>query len=444
MGVTGANYLVGGRVVVDCGLRQGSQYADEMNYHPFPYDPKTIDVVLITHSHTDHVGRLPKLYRDGFRGKVYATEASVDLMAVSLPDNMHHIMREAEEQGRQPLFDERDLDGVMKLVHGVAYGATLDLGGGMNVRFHDAGHVLGSAIVEIRWDGSEGKGNIFFSGDLGNSPTPLLKTTEFIHDAKYVVVESAYGDRVHEDRAGRKDKLVKVITETMARGGVLMIPSFALERTQELLFELNDLLAKKKIPPVPVFIDSPLAIRLTEVYRKHVHDFNKQAIDLVQGGDDVFAFPGLRVTMTADESKRINNVPAPKIIIAGSGMSQGGRILHHEQRYLSDPNSTILFAGYQVDGSLGRTIQRGINDVVIFGERIPVRCHVETLSGYSAHADQPTLLNWVAQSNTKGSLKKVFVVQGEENAAKTLANLIRERVGVSAVAPHEGEGFELV
>ncbi len=426
--VTGANYLLESgdfKMLVDCGLHQGSKYAEDLNYEAFGYHPSEIKFVFITHSHIDHVGRLPKLYRDGFRGRVYVTHQTAELMAIALPDNMKHIISEADAEGHAPLFEQKDLDGVMDLVKGVDYGEVMDLEDGITAVLHDAGHVLGSSIIEIKWQNGK---NIFFSGDLGNPPTPLLKPTEFVHNANYVVVESAYGDRVHEERGERREKLASVIKETVQRNAVLMIPSFALERTQDLLFELNELHVSGGIPSLPIFIDSPLAIKLTGVYEKYVTNLH---------------FKGIKMTPTSDESKHINNVPPPKIIIAGSGMSQGGRILHHEIRYLPDPNNTIMFVGYQVDGSLGRRIQKGEKEVTIFGERIPVRCHVETLGGYSAHADQPALLHWVKEANTGNSLKKVFVVQGEEQAAKTLANLIHDNLNIDAIVPKPRDSVEL-
>ena len=443
--VTGANYLLehsGLKMLVDCGLNQGSKYAEDLNYQPFKYDPAEIKYVFITHSHIDHIGRLPKLYKDGFRGKIYTTTASRDLMAVALPDNMRQITVEAKEMGHEPLFKQEDLDGLMSLVEGVNYGETGELDG-VSFVFHDAGHILGSAIVEIRWLDKK----IYFSGDLGNPPTPLLPVTEKVTDADYIVIESAYGDRVHEGREERRSRLISIIESTIQRGGVLMVPSFAVERTQELLYELNNLFAEKKIAKVPVFVDSPLAIKMTSVYKKHPEYFNKETAYLIKSGDDIFNFPGLQMTATTEESKKINDVPSPKIIIAGSGMSQGGRILHHEIRYLSDPASTILFVGYQVDGSLGRKIQRGDREVHIMGQTIQVACNIENLSAYSAHADQPMLINWVGASTSDGAgagkLKKVFVVQGEEESSKTLANLIREKYGVEAVAPIEGQEFDL-
>lgn len=446
--VTGSNYLLDTgaiKMLVDCGLNQGTKYAEDLNYEPFKYNPAEIKYVFITHSHIDHIGRLPKLYRDGFRGRVYTTTATRDLMAVALPDNMRQIHDEAKDASHLPLFEQKDVDGLMALVEGVEYGQALKLEDELIVVFHDAGHILGSATIEIR----SADQAVWFSGDLGNPPTPLLRPTEPISQADYVIIESAYGNRVHENKKERLNKLTSVIEETIKRGGVLMIPSFAIERTQELLFQLNELFNNKKIPRVPVFIDSPLAIKMTAVYRKHPEYFNKEAIYLINSGDDIFNFPGLRMTSSTEESKAINEVPPPKIIIAGSGMSQGGRIIHHEIRYLADPQSTILFIGYQVDGSLGRRIQRGDKEVRIMGQTVPVNCRTESISSYSAHADQPGLIRWLATATATASAggrtkpKQVFVVQGEDESARTLANLIHEQLGIPALAPTEGQMFKL-
>ncbi|HEY4506852.1 MAG TPA: MBL fold metallo-hydrolase [Candidatus Paceibacterota bacterium] len=452
--VTGANYLLehnGIKMLIDCGLNQGGKYAEDLNYQPFNYSPSEINYVFVTHSHIDHIGRLPKLYKDGFRGVVYATKATSDLMEVALPDNMRQIQIEAKGADHAALFEQEDIGGLMSLVQNVEYDKSFPVGD-VDVVFHDAGHILGSSIIEIKWKVAESVGGqefrkIYFSGDLGNPPTPLLRETEKIKDADYVVVESAYGNRVHEGRDERRQKLTSVIKDTVDRGGVLMVPSFAVERTQEFLYELNNLLNENKIPKLPVFVDSPLAIKMTEVYRKNSGYFNLDTKYLIDSGDDIFNFPGLKMTSSTEESKKINEVPAPKVIIAGSGMSQGGRILHHEARYLPDPNSTILFVGYQVDGSLGRKIQKGDLEVRIMGQTVPVRCHIENLASYSAHADQPNLLEWVGGSVSfnggEGRLKKVFVVQGEDESSRTLANLIHERYGVDAVAPVTGQEFSL-
>ena len=303
---------------------------------------------------------------------------------------------------------------------------------------------MGSSIVEIQLTSQSQKSEkIYFTGDLGNPPTPLLRAPYYPNDADYVVIESAYGSRTHEDKDERKNILQKIIIETIQKGGVLMIPSFAMERTQELLYELNGLFNDKKIPRVPVFVDSPLAINLTEVYKKHSDYFNKETRYIINSGDDIFHFPGLKFTRSSEESKKINDVPGSKIIIAGSGMSTGGRILHHERRYLSDPNSTILFIGYQVKGSLGRRILDEEKEVKIFGEKISVNCKVEAIGGYSAHADSEGLLEWVKSANGEGKLKKVFIVQGEEESALALARKIERALDVDAVVPKQGEEFVL-
>ena len=284
---------------------------------------------------------------------------------------------------------------------------------------------------------------IYFTGDLGNPPTPLLQPPFFPKDADYAVVESAYGSRIHEDRSSRKIMLENVIRETLTKGGTLMIPSFAMERTQELLYELNQLVNHNQIPRVPIYVDSPLATNLTEVYKKYPNYFNKTAHHVIESGDDIFNFPGLTFTRTSDESKAINNVKGAKIIIAGSGMSTGGRILHHEMRYLSDPNSAILFVGYQVLGSLGRRILDGEKNVRIFGEQVSVNCQIRAIGGYSAHADQAMLLKWIESAGSDGKLKKVFVVQGEEDSSIILAEKVKTDLNIDAVVPSQGESFEL-
>ena len=440
--VTGANYLLDSgdiKILVDCGLYQGSKYSEDFNYEKFAYNPTEINFVFLTHSHTDHVGRLPKLFKEGFRGRVIASKPTIDLASKALPDNLKIITEEAKREGREPIFELKDLDGVLGLAEGFNYEVPIVLGGGIVVTLHDAGHILGSTIVEIDFDGKK----IYFTGDLGNPPTPLLQSPYFPKDADYAVVESAYGSRVHEDRSVRKLMLENIIKETIINGGTLMIPSFAMERTQELLYELNQFVNHNQIPKVPIFVDSPLAINLTEVYKKHSSYFNKNAHHVIESGDDIFNFPGLIFTRTSDESKAINNVKGPKIIIAGSGMSMGGRILHHEMRYLPDSNSAILFVGYQVQGSLGRRILDGEKEVKIFGEKIAVNCQIRAIGGYSAHADQTMLLKWIESAGSGGNLKKVFVVQGEEDSSKILAEKTKTDLKIDAVVPSQGESFAL-
>ena len=440
--VTGANYLLAHgdkKILVDCGLFQGSCYAEELNYEKFAFNPAEIDFVFVTHSHTDHSGRLPKLYKEGFRGRIIATRPTLDMIKTALPDNLTLIKEEAAKDGHEPLFTADDLAEVLKLAEGFNYEEEIKLGNGLTARLLDAGHILGSSIVEI----SFGDKKIYFSGDLGNPPTPLLKPTVFVKNADYAIVESAYGARIHEDKRERKEILEKVIEETITNGGTLMVPSFAMERTQELLYELNELINHNRIPRVPIFVDSPLAINLTEVYKKYPDYFNKTAAYLINSGDDIFNFPGLKFTRTVNESKTINDIVGPKVIIAGSGMSNGGRILHHEQRYLPDPKSTILFIGYQVEGTLGRKILDGQKEVSIFGQMVPVNCQVKAIGGYSAHADQNMLTEWIKSAAVGGKLKNVFIVQGEEDSARALADRIKKELGVNSTVPDIGASFDL-
>ncbi len=437
--VTGANYCLessGMKIIIDCGLHQGSHYADKKNFEPFPYHPEDVSAVLITHSHLDHIGLLPKLVKDGFKGVIYSTTATKDFARIMLMDSEHILGSEAQREGRQPLYNDEDIDRMMTLWRGIGYHETIALGD-FKITFFDAGHILGSAIIKIEAGGK----TIVFSGDLGNTPAPIIRPTEMMTGADYCLVESAYGDRIHENLDRRRELLEDAIEETVKVGGVLMIPAFAMERTQELLYNLHGLLEEGRIPHVPVFIDSPLAIKLTEIYKKHDDYFNEETENIVKRGDDILSFPGVHFTLTTDQSKAINNVPPPKIIIAGSGMSNGGRILHHEMRYLSDPKNTILFVGYQAGGTLGREILDGAEEVTIFGEKVPVLCRKINILGYSAHADQPRLLKWVG--NMKNTLKRVFVVQGEEASSAALAVKIRDEFAIEAEVPTPAEEISL-
>jgi metallo-beta-lactamase family protein len=436
---TGANYILesnGTKIMIDCGLHQGGHFADRENFEPFAYDPAAVTAVFITHSHLDHIGRLPSLVKAGFKGTIYSTTATKDFAELMLTDSEHLLSKEAEREARPPLYNDEDIQNVLKIWKGLNYHEPVTVAG-CKAELYDAGHILGSAIVHVE---AEGK-TVVFSGDLGNTPAPIIKPTEKIPSADYCLIESTYGDRIHEDIEQRRQMLQDAITQTVTAGGVLMIPTFAMERTQELLYHLHQLFEEGKLPHVPVFIDSPLAIKLTEVYKRHEDYFNKKTDDLVKSGEDILNFPGLKLTLSTEESKAINGVPAPKIIIAGSGMSNGGRILHHELRYLPDPKSEIVFVGYQAEGSMGRQLLEGATEVKIFGEAVPVRCRKVNIPGYSAHADQPHLLDWL--SSMKGSLKKVFVVQGEQASGETLAHKIIDGFGIAAEVPHAGESVTL-
>lgn len=445
--VTGSNFLLEHgniKILIDCGLFQGSKYAETLNYQDFPYDPKDINFVFLTHSHADHSGRLPKLYKDGFRGKIFATKPTIDLSAIALDDNLDLIKEEAKKDGHDSLFSAGDLHQAFLLAQGVEYGEELDLGGGVKGTFYEAGHILGSAIIEITWrnDKNESK-SIYFSGDLGNYPVPLLKHYNMPNQADYIVTESTYGDRLHENNVNRKDILRQAIEETVHRGGTVIIPTFAIERTQELLYELNEMIEHEHLPKIPMFLDSPLAIKLTKVYKNYEQYFNKKVLHDIRAGDDIFNFPGLHLTFSAQESRAINDVRGPKVIIAGSGMSLGGRILYHEVRYLPDPNSTILFVGYQVEGSPGRQIMDGKKEVRLLGQHIAVNCQVRSIEGYSAHADQAMILDWVGKAKEDGNLKKVFITHGEYHSSSVLGQKIKDKLGVETIVPGMGDSFEL-
>jgi metallo-beta-lactamase family protein len=438
--VTGANYLLESgdtKILVDCGLMQGSNFCERMNWDEFPYKPSEISAVFITHAHIDHTGRLPKLYRDGFRGAIYSTPPTRDFAEQLLLDSEHVLANDAKKLHKPQLYYAEDVMGAMSLWQGLEYHKFIEVGP-FKIQFYNAGHILGSSIIVIEAEGKK----IAFSGDLGNSPAPIIGDTEKLHEADYAVVESTYGDRLHEETPMRREVLEDMIEDVVKMKGVLMIPAFAMERTQEMLYEINSLVEQGRIPRVPIFIDSPLAIKLTAVYKKYVHYYDAMTRAAIAGGDAIFNFPGLHMTLTTEESKSINDVPPPKVIIAGSGMSNGGRILHHESRYLSDPNSLILFIGYQARGTLGRQILDGEKTVKIFGEEVVVNCKVKSVPGYSAHADQAQLVAWLYP--LRRSIKKLFVTQGESGASEALAQKVRDELAMETAVPEKGESYELL
>jgi len=444
--VTGANYLLeagGLRILVDCGMIQGSRYNDEMNFEQFGYEASSIDYLFVTHSHVDHMGRIPKLYREGFRGVIYASEPTAAIIVVAMPDTLDRVISEAKDNHVEPLYDRQDMESAMALFRGVPYRQRLKLNHAVTVIGHDSGHVLGSTNWEFIVDDEGTQKRIAFPGDIGNPPSMLLQDIDYARGVDYTLVESAYGSRLHEQRSERRQILLDTIKETFERGGILMIPSFAVERTQELLLELDALFEAGKLPKMPVFVDSPLAINITKEYGRFSSYFNEGARKLLKDNRGIFQFPWLKMTSSVAESKHINDVPAPKIIIAGSGMCQGGRIVHHLRRYLSDARNTVLFIGYQVQGSLGRRILDKERVVTIMGDSVPVHAHIHSIGAYSAHADQNGLIEYIRQANQGGTLKRCFVVQGELEAAQALATRAREELGVDAVVPELNQTFEL-
>jgi len=438
--VTGSNFLVETltgkddvKILIDCGLHQGGEESLKLNDESFPYAAAEIDALFVTHSHLDHIGRIPILTKQGFAGAIYSTSPTKDIADLSLHDSLGIAGKNHEADDPEPLpFELNDLKAALRQWQTLNYHEPVVIGP-LTVVLRDAGHILGSAMVELMLDGQK----IVFTGDLGNSPTPLLPNTEAVTDANYLVIESVYGDRNHEDRSDRRDNLEDVIEETMRSGGTLVIPAFSIERTQELLYEIEKMMENSRIPLVPVFIDSPLAIAVTKLYKKYKDYLNETVRKEISSGDTLFGFPQLKLSTTTEESKAILKAAPRKIIIAGSGMSTGGRVIHHEKAYLPDPKSTLLLIGYQAVGTLGRVIQDGAQTVKILGSEVPIRARVVNIRGYSAHKDSNGLLDFVSQSAE--TLKQVFVVMGEPKASLFLVQRIRDYFGLDARAPEAGE-----
>lgn len=429
------------KILVDCGLFQCQRFCEPQNYEPFPFNPSEIEAVFVTHAHMDHIGRIPKLYKEGFEGNVYSTPPTKELAGLMLEDSLHIMEREAEEHKTEMIYKKEHVEEALKHWQVKEYHEEI-FAGDARIRFLDAGHILGSAMVEIILKNRKGEAKkIVVTGDVGNPPSPLLMPTEKISDANVLVIEATYGNRIHEERGERKIKLERAIEDTVNRGGVLMIPAFSIERSQELLYEIDNLIEQGRVPKVPVYLDSPLAIRATEIYRKYEKYFNKETRWTAAAGGALFKFPTLTLSFTTEESKAINDVPPPKIVIAGSGMSTGGRILHHERRYLSDPKSTLLLVSFQAAGTMGRQIQDGAKEVDIFGEPVPIRAHIERITGYSAHPDYDMLMQFVRHS--VDSLDQVFAIHGEPEASLFFVQRVRDYLGIEACAPRRGGSFEI-
>jgi metallo-beta-lactamase family protein len=438
--VTGSCYLVETdktRVLVDCGLFQGSVFSESKNLEDFPFDPSTVDAVLVTHAHVDHVGRLPKLVREKFKGKIYLTPPTAEIANIVLEDAERLMEDEYRREYRPKLYDKKDVEETVKRFVSVDYSRTIKLDG-LSFRFRDAGHIFGSSFIEVT---ELGGSRTVFSGDIGNNDVPILKPTAQIAECDTVVMESTYGNRIHEDESTRTTKLLEAVKNTLKQKGVLIIPAFAIERTQQLLYELNGLKEKKQIPEIPVFLDSPMAIKVTKVIKEYPKYYDKDALKLVSNGDDLFQFPGLHLTPSKDESKMINIEKPPKIIIAGAGMMNGGRIQHHLVRYLGKKYTTVLIIGYQASGTLGRRLYTGEKTVSVLGERVKVKARIISIGAYSAHADQKKLISWISQAQKKPS--RIYCTHGEEDASSALATRLTEELGIQANVPRYGDMIEV-
>ncbi len=421
--VTGSCHLIEGKgftFLVDCGMFQGQTDSKNKNLEKFDFDPRKIDFVFLTHAHIDHCGRLPKLFKEGFKGLIYSTKVTRDLSEIILLDS---IKIHSQDNKQKPEYKIEDIKNIVRHFKTIDYNLKKEINSAIAIRLRDAGHILGSTIFEI-WITEDGQSKkIVFSGDLGNAPAPVVKDPEFIEEADVLFIESTYGGRLHEKKEIGRKTFKKVILETILNKSTLIIPVFALERSQEILYEFNKLVENKIIPRVPIFFDSPLAIRATRIYKKYHNLFDTEAKSLIHSGDDIFDFPNLIFTETRDESLKINTSRPPKIILAGSGMCSGGRIPHHLKRHLENRRDHLLIMSFQAQGTLGRELVSKEKDVLIDDRRFAVNLQITTIDSYSAHADHEQLLNWIKKIS---NLKKIFIVHGEEEQNRALANSIND------------------
>ena len=448
--VTGSCYHLisdGLQVLIDCGMTQGKN-ADEINRMPFPFDPKQIDYLLLTHAHIDHSGLIPKLVKDGFQGKIVTTTATADLVEIMLYDSAHIQEKDAEwltkksfrsgkDEVFEPLYTSEDVAASIPFFNRKQYRTIEDLGG-IKYRFIDAGHILGSGSLEIWFQSDNGEKKIVFSGDVGKNENPIIQDPEHIADADYVVVESTYGNRLHRGMEASIDEMVDAIKATFKKGGNVLFPAFAVGRTQDIIYILNKLIKEKRLNDLDVYIDSPLADKATKIYMAHPEFFDAEAANLFS----VKSTSGMRIhfTATVEESQKLNKIKSGAIIIAGSGMCDGGRIRHHFKHNLWRPECSIIFTGFQVRGTLGRLIVDGIKSVRVLGEEIAVRAKVYTIGGFSAHADQKELLEWLGSFKNK---PEVFIVHGEENVALEFERVVNEKLNFKTRVPTTGEEFVL-
>lgn len=483
--VTGSQFLVTAgdhRVLVDCGMFQGSPEEVARNRMPFAFETDALDALLLTHAHLDHCGRTPALVRAGFGGPIHATHATVDLAEIvlrdsaklqvefterwnrrqarkveaqseatveetddeTLPERMRSAAPEGRTDTREPLYDERDVESTVSQMRSYDYGTEVQVAEGFTAVFHDAGHILGSAIIELRvTDGAESR-TIVFSGDLGRDESPILRDPTPITHADHVVVESTYGNREHAPHDEAIEELVTAITEVASDEGVLLVPAFAIGRTQEVIWVLDHLVREKRIPRIPLYLDSPMASRATSVYHDHPETYDDETAALLRSGDSPLEYPGQQFTDSVEDSKAIRYAKRPIMVVAASGMLTGGRIMHHLKDFLPDPKCTLLFIGYQGEGTLGRHLQDGGKTARIDGQEIDVRCRVRVISGFSAHADQHELEAWLAHFAADAKPKTIFIVHGDPDAAEAFAGRIRSDLGMEAHIPKHRETVSLV
>jgi len=438
--------------LVDCGMFQGGKDLEERNWRLQPYQAGNLSFILLTHAHIDHSGLIPKLFKEGFRGKVVCTKATLDLCEVMLQDSGHIQEMEAEWENRKgkragrdeaiSLYTMEDAKRCLPCFKPVKYDEMLDLADGVKVRFEDAGHILGSAIIEIWIEERGEKKKIVFSGDLGNFDQPIIRDPSVVEEGDVLWLESTYGDRLHKTREETVEELLKIIREAIAHQAKVVIPAFAVERTQDIIYTIGQFIRKGSIPSVPVYIDSPLAISATEIFKRNSDCFDQETKDLLSGGENPLEIPGIVYTRTTEESKTINEAQGPGIIVSASGMCDSGRIQHHLKHHLWREESHIVIIGYQAEGTIGRRIVDGAKTVKLFGEEIAVKAHIHTLGGFSAHADQRGLLDWL--SHIRNPRLEVFVNHGEENASMKLCQLIGERFHLKATVPEWREKRDLL
>lgn len=458
--VTGSNYLITtkkNKILIDCGMFQGNDEKDRMNYLDFAYDIEDIDYLILTHAHIDHSGRIPKLVKDGFKGKILCTKPTFELCEIMLLDSAKIQEQDAQWENKkrvragrkliEPLYTIKDAEDSLRYFQPYFYDQRIILNDEITIRFKDAGHILGSSIVEI-WIEGENNGHktkIVFSGDLGISGRPIIRNPEYIEEADYLILESTYGDTNHVAFKDSTEELIDIINRTALRGGTVIIPSFAVGRTQELIYELNNYYEYntdiEEYMKVPIYIDSPMAVNATEVFQRNSSSFDEEAKDLVLKGDNPFIFSNLRYIKTQEESMLLNKSNYPKVIISSSGMATAGRVRHHLKHNLWNQDNSLVFVGYQAEGTLGRILLDGAEKVKLLGEEIDVQLEIYNLEGFSGHADQKTLIDWI--DNFKVKPKKIFLVHGEEGPANALGDIIKEKFGIETIIPNIMDKFNI-